>query len=153
MLLVACTEQVEVAAIRPSKDISGLSTEERKQHDWAAFEVIVPASIARTIRRWELSNITLRIFRCDYREDAYPAEGHLDGKLFSYRDLREPLSPLTRLTFYFPQDSMRQQADVCAALDARGYSPIFLRSQTVRLPPLRTTFPHYDQNTGRMTLR
>ena len=151
VILSACTRQVEVSAVQPSKDFSGLDANDRKLRlNWAAFDVVVPASVARSIRRWQLSNVTLHVFRCDQPDDAYPAEATLNGKPLHYDDLREPLST-TRLTFYVPQDPERREATACAALDARGYSPVFLRGQTVRLPPLRMTFPHYDEKTGRIT--
>ena len=141
-----------MSAVRPSKDFSGLTDYERKQpSNWAAFDVAVPANVARSIRRWRLSNVTLRVFRCNNPGDAYPADARLSGKRLQYEDLREPLPPSTPLTFYVPQESKREEAKVCAALDARGYSPIFLRGQTVRLPPLHMTFPHYDEKTGRIT--
>jgi hypothetical protein len=150
--LSACTRHVKVSAVKPSKDFSGLTDYERKQPaNWAAFDVVVPASVARSIRRWQLSNVTLQVFRCDNPDDAYPADARLNGKRLQYEDLKEPLSPSTRLTFYVPQEPNRQEANVCAALDARGNSPVFLRGQTVRLRRLRMTFPHYDERTGRIT--
>jgi hypothetical protein len=152
LFLSACTRQVEVSAVQPSKDFSGLDTQERKlRPNWAAFDVLVPASVARSIRRWQLSNVTLQVFRCDKPDDAYPAEATLNGKRLRYDDLSEPLSPSTRLTFYVPLDPERREAAACAALDARGYLPVYLRGQTVRLPPMRITFPHYDEKTGRIT--
>jgi hypothetical protein len=137
--------------VKPSSDFSGLTDEERQVPHWAAFDVAVPASVARSIRRWQLSNVTLQVFRCNNPNDAYPADARLNGKRLQYKELAEPLSPSTRLTFYVPLEPERQVANVCAALDARGYSPVFLRSQTVRLPPLRMTFPHYDERTGSIT--
>ncbi|HEX6661286.1 MAG TPA: hypothetical protein VF067_05405, partial [Sphingomicrobium sp.] len=65
LLLSACTRQVEVSAIKPSNDFSGLTDEERQRPNWAAFDVAVPASVARSIRRWQLSNVTLEVFRCN----------------------------------------------------------------------------------------
>jgi hypothetical protein len=150
--LSACTRQIEVPAVQPSKDFSGLDANERKlRPNWAAFDVLVPASVARSIRRWQLSNVTLKVFRCDRPDDAYPSEATLNGKPFHYNNLQEPLSPSTRLTFYVPLDQGRREGAACAALDARGHSPIFLRGQTVRLPPIQMTFPHYDEKTGRIT--
>jgi hypothetical protein len=138
--------------VTPSKDFSGLTDYERKNvSDWAAFDVAIPASVARSIRRWQLSNVTLQVFRCSNPDDAYPADARLNGKRLQYEDLKEPLPPSTRLTFYVPQKPERQVPNACAALDARGYSPLFLRGQTVHLPPLAMTFPHYDKKTGRIT--
>jgi hypothetical protein len=141
-----------VSSVTPSKDFSGLTDYERKEvSNWAALDVAIPASVARSIKRWQLSNVTLQVFRCGNRDDAYPADARLNGKHFQYEDLKEPLPPSTRLTFYVPQNAERQVLNACAALDARGYSPLFLRGQTVRLPPLRMMFPHYDEKTGRIT--
>jgi hypothetical protein len=153
LVLSACTRHVEVSAVTPSKDFTGLSDYERKQRsDWAAFDVVIPASVARSIRRWQLSNVTLQVFRCDNPDDAYPADARLNGKPLHYEDLSEPVPPLTRLTFYVPQEPTSQPANACAALDARGYfSPVFLRGQTVRVSPLQMTFPHYNEKTGRIT--
>jgi hypothetical protein len=152
LVLSACTRHVEVSAVTPSKDFTGLSEYERKEGPgWLAFDVAVPASVARSMRRWQLSNVTLQVFRCDNPDDAYPADARLNGKRLQYEDLSEPLPPSTRLTFYVPQEPARPPAKACAAFDARGYSPVFLRGQTVRLPPLRMTFPHYDEKTGRTT--
>lgn len=151
LVLSACTRHVEVSAVTPSKDFTGLSDYERKQgSNWVAFDVAVPASVGRSIRRWQLSNVTLQVFRCDNPNDAYPADARLNGKRLQYENLSEPLPPSTRLTFYVPQEPASQPVKACAALDGRGYSPVFLRGQTVRLPPLRMTFPHYDE-TGRIT--
>jgi hypothetical protein len=151
LVLSACTRHVEVSAVTPSKDFTGLSDYEKQGASWLAFDVAVPASVARSIRRWQLSNVTLQVFRCDNPGDAYPADARLNGKRLQYKDLSEPLPPSTRLTFYVPEEPASPPAKVCAALDARGYSPVFLRGQTVRLPPLRMTFPHYDEKTGRIT--
>lgn len=152
LVLSACTRQVEVSAVTPSKDFTGLSDYERKQgSNWVAFDVALPASVARSIRRWQLSNVTLRVFRCDNPDDAYPADARLNGKRLRYEDLSEPLPPSTRLNFYVPQEPANHAAKACAALDARGYSPVALSGPTVRLPPLRMTFPHYDEKTGRIT--
>jgi hypothetical protein len=152
LVLSACTRHVEVSAVKPSKDLSGLTDFERKKRsNWVAFDVIVPARVARSIRRWQLSNVTLHVFRCNNPDDYYPSDARFNGKRFHYEDLREPLARSTRLTFYVPQEPVREETNLCAALDARGYSPVFLRGQTVRLPPLRMTFPHYDQKTGRIT--
>ncbi len=135
-----------------SRDFSGLTKEERKERSsWAAFEMMVPSNVVRSIRRWELSNVTVDVFRCGDPGDAYPAEARFNGKRLRYEDLKEPLPPSTRLTFYVPQEPESQEGKICAALDARGYSPVFLRGQTIRLPPLRMTFPHYDEQTGRIT--
>ena len=152
IVLSACTKQVDVSAVKPSKDFSGLTDYERKQRsNWAAFDVDVPASVARSIRRWQLSNVTLQVFRCNNPNDAYPADARFNGKRLQYEELREPLPRSTRVTFYVPQERGREEAKVCAALDARGYLPVFLRGQTVRLLPLRMMFPHYDERTGRIT--
>jgi len=152
LVVTACTRQVEVSAVQPSKDFSGLSKYDLGERPiWTAFDVIVPANVARSIRRWQLSNVTLQVFRCGNSDDAYPAAATLNGKPLEYEDLREPLPASTRLTFYVPLEAQGANANACAALDARGYSPVFLRSQTVRLPPLRMTFPHYDEKTGRIT--
>lgn len=152
LLLTACTRQVDISAVRPSQDLTGLSDDERKDvAHWIAFDVLVPANVARSIRRWQLSNVTLQIFRCGNPEDAYPANARLNGKLLDYEDLHEPLPPSTRLTFYVPLDPNHRPVNACAALDARGYSPVFLRGQVVPLTPLRVTLPHYDEKTGRMT--
>jgi hypothetical protein len=148
--LSACTRHVEVSDVKPSKDFAGLTDEERQRPDWVAFDVAVPASVARSIRRWELSNVTLQVFRCGNPNDAYPADARLNGKHLEYKDLKEPLPASTRLTFYVPLDPQSREANACAALDARGFSPIFLRGRTVRLPPLRMTFPRYDDKTGRI---
>jgi hypothetical protein len=157
LAVTACTRQVEVSAVKPSKDFSGLSKYERRWGAvWTAFDVMIPANVARSIRRWQLSNVSLLIFRCGNIEggnfdDAYPAPATLNGKRLEYKNLREPLPASTRLTFYVPLETQGAKANACAALDARGYSPVALRSQTVRLPPLRMTFPHYDEKTGRST--
>ena len=152
LVLSACTRQVEVSAAKPSNDLGGLSDNERKAWaNWAAFDVVVPESVARSIRRWQLSNVTLKVFRCDNPADAYPADARLDGKPLQYENLKEPLPPSVRLTFYVPLEPEAREASACAALDARGYSPVFLRGQTDRLPPLKMTFPHYDEKTGRIT--
>lgn len=152
LVVAACTRQVEVSAVRPSKDFSGRSKHDRgKRPIWTAFDVIVPANVARSIRRWQLSNVTLQVFRCSKPNDAYPAAATLNGKPLEYEDLREPLPASTRLTFYVPLETQRMEVNACAALDARGYSPVFLRSQTVRLPSSRMTFPHYDEKTGQIT--
>ena len=149
LLLSACTRQVEVTAVKPSTDFSGLTKDERQRTVWAAFDVVVPASVARSIRRWELSNVTLNVFRCNHSEDFYPAEAKFNGQALKYDRLTEPLPPSSKLTFYVPQDPGHRETNVCAALDARGYSPVFLRSQTVRLPALSMIFYHYDEETGR----
>lgn len=152
LLLSGCTRPIEVSAVKPSTDFSGLTPYERQQsYNWIAFDVVVPASVARSIRRWQLSNVTLQVFHCNNPDDAYPANARLGGKLFDYEDLKEPLSSSVRLTFYVPQEPERQQATSCATLDARGYSPVFLRSHTFRLSPMRMTFPHYDEKSGRIT--
>ena len=152
LFVTACTRHVEVSAVRPSKDFSGLSEHDRGERpSWAAFDVIVQTNVARSIRRWQLSNVTLQVFRCGNADDAYPAAATLNGKPLEYEDLPEPSRASTRLTFYVPLETYGAAAEACAALDARGYSPVFLRSQTVRLPPLRMTFPHYDERTGQIT--
>ena len=136
--------------MNPSKDLSGLTEHERQQSDWVAFDVFVPADVARSIRRWELSNVSLNVFRCNKAEDYYPADARMAGKPLRYEDLKEPLPPSTKLTFYLPKQTAPLETNVCAALDARGYSPIFLRSQTIHMPSLNITFPHYDEKTGRI---
>lgn len=149
LILSACTRQVQVSAVKPSKDLSGLTEEERAIPDWAAFEAFLPAKVARSIRQLQLSNVTFSVFRCDKPEDYYPAEVRLNGKRLDYHDLKEPLPPLVKMMFYVPQGPGRPQPSVCAAFDARGYSLVFLRGQTVRLPPLSMILYHYDEKTGR----
>jgi len=148
LLLTACTRQVQVSAVKPSNDFSGLTAEERHRQ-WIAFDVDIPASVARSIRRWELSNVTFQVFRCNKPDDYYPAAARLGGEWLEYEDLKEPLPSAVTLTFYVPQDQGHRETNVCGALDARGYSPVFLRGQTVRLPPLSMIFYRYDENTGR----
>lgn len=148
LLLSACTRHVEVSAVKASRDLSGLRDEER-QRPWAAFDVVVPASVARSIRRWQLSNVSFQIFRCNDSGDYYPAEARVKERRFHYTDLKEPLPSTVTLSFYAPLDQGHRETNVCGALDARGYSPIFLRSQTVRLPPMDIIFYHYDEQTGR----
>lgn len=135
--------------MKPTNDFSGLTDDQRHRRNWVAFEVAIPADVARSIRRWELSNVTLHVFRCNKPDDAYPAEARLKGKRLYYADLKEPLPPSVALTFYVPQELGHRETNACAALDARGYSPVFLRGQTIRLPPVSMTFPHYDEKTGR----
>jgi hypothetical protein len=152
LFVSACTRQLEVSTAKLSNDFSGLSDDERKAGPkWAAFEVSVPRSVARSIRRWQLSNVTLKIFRCDNPVDAYSAEARLDGRPFEYENLKEPLAPSVRLTFYVPLKPEAREASACAAFDARGVLPVFLRGQTDHLPPLKMTFPHFDEKTGRIS--
>jgi hypothetical protein len=136
LVSTGCAESVEVASITSSDDYSGLSTYERSQFDWAAVEIKVPAKVARSIRRWQLSNVWLDVFRCDNPANAYPAPATMAGNLFDYNILQEPLADHFKLIFYLPQHVQDQERYDCAALQARGYSPVFLRGQTLRLPKL-----------------
>lgn len=128
---------MDVSAIRPSSDYSGLSEYERSQFDWAAVEIDVPKEVARSMRRWELGNVSLDLFRCSEPEDAYPAHATMSGDLFTYLNIAEPVNQGVTLTFYIPKHVQERERYACAVLDARGYSPVFLRSQVVRLPTLR----------------
>lgn len=99
-VLSACTRHVEVSAVQPSRDFSALTDDERRAGaNSAAFDFVVPADVARSMRRWQLSNVTLKVLRCGSPDDAYPADARLKGKRLGYEDLREPLPPSTRLTF------------------------------------------------------
>ena len=87
--MTACTEQFEVSAVRPSRDFSGLSKSDfGERRVWAAFDVFIAPNVARSIRRWQLENVTLKVFRCDKPIDAYPAPAMLRGKLLHYRICR-----------------------------------------------------------------
>lgn len=137
LALAGCTRPVEVSPISSSTDYSGLADYERSQFDWAAVEVSLPASVARSIRRWELGSTHLNLFRCNEPDDRYPAPATLAGDLFDYRNIPHPVGDGVTLTFYVPKHVQENGRYDCAALDARGYSPVFLRSQTLRLPPLK----------------
>ena len=135
--VAACTRQVDVSALESGTDYSGLSAYERQQFDWAALDVAVSPEVARSLRRWELNNVSLHLFRCNEPDDYYPADARLDGKLFDYQELeKSPAKPVT-LTFYVPKHVQRRERYGCAAFDARGYSPVFLHGRAVRLPELR----------------
>ena len=136
LLLAGCTKQVEVTSIHAGKDYSGLSDYERQQFDWAAIDVDISPSVARWFRRAQSSNVSLYLFRCRDPGNFYPADARLRGKLFNYEALREPLNAPVTLTFYVPRHVQERERYGCAALDARGYSPVFFHSQTMRLPAL-----------------
>lgn len=68
----ACTKQVDVSAIEAGKDYSGLSNYERTQFEWAALDVAVSPEVASSLRRWELSNLSLYLFRCEEPDDFSP---------------------------------------------------------------------------------
>src|SRR4029453_6361145 len=131
LALAGCTQPVEVPAITSSKDYSGLSDQERSEFDWAAIEVVVPVDVARSMGRWELGNISLDMFRCNEPDDAYPAHATMSGDLFTYQNIPEPVNQGVTLIFYVPKHVQERERYGCAALDARGYSPVFLRSQTL----------------------
>lgn len=136
LVLGGCTKQVQVSAIQAGSDYNGLSDYERGQFDWAAIDVTIPASVARDFRRAQSSNVTLDLFRCDAPADAYPAYATMGGKLFDYDNFKEPLNDTVTLTFYLPRHVQQREQYGCAALDARGYSVVFFRSHTLRLPKL-----------------
>jgi len=137
----SCTRAIHVEEPTAGSDYRALQHEITdaylEKFRWAAIDVAVPAPVARSIRAWELSNVTLYIFRCDDPADHYPAFANLDGNLFDYHALKQPLPSSVKLTFYLREDVEQRGGYDCAALDARGYSPIFLHSQTMPLPPLR----------------
>lgn len=135
LLVSACTKQVDVSAIEAGNDYSGLSEYERRQFEWAAIDLAIPPEIVSSLRRWELSNVSLYLFRCEKPDDYFPADARIAGKLFRYQDLR-PAKP-AKLTFYVPKAVQQRERYACAAFDARGYSPVFLHGRTVRLPQLR----------------
>lgn len=141
--LAGCTQAVNVPAIKPSADYSGLSEHERSQFDWAAVEMNIPTEVARSMRRWQLGNISLNMFRCDEPKDYYPADARMPGGLFSNLNIPEPLNQGVKVIFYVPKHVQERERYECAALDARGYSPVFLRSQVLRLPTLK--FETFDQ--------
>jgi hypothetical protein len=137
LFVSACMKPVDVSAIETGNDYSGLSAYERQQFDWAVVDVAISPDVARSLRRWVLNNVSLYLFRCKEPDDYYPASARMAGKLFNYQDLNEtPARPIT-LTFYLPKDVQQRERYGCAAFDARGYSPVFLHGQTVRLPQLR----------------
>ena len=135
LFVSACTKQVDVSAIEAGKDYSGLSENERKQFEWAAVDVDIPADVVSSLRRWELSNVSLYLFKCEEPADYFPADARMAGKAFRYQDLN-PARP-ARLTFYVSKAVQERERYACAAFDARGYSPVFLHGRTVRLPQLR----------------
>jgi len=141
VLTPSCTQPVRVSQLAAGTDYRGLwhqfTDSEVRQFQWAAIDATVPASVARSIRRWQLSNVTLWIFRCSDPKDYFPAAASRDGDWFNYETLKEPLPSDVKLTFYLPKQVEERGRYDCAALDARGYSPIFLRGQTMRLPALR----------------
>jgi hypothetical protein len=138
----ACTKQVDVSAIEAGKDYSGLSNYERTQFEWAALDVAVSPEVASSLRRWELSNLSLYLFRCEEPDDFFPADARMAGKLFRYQDL-EPAKP-AKLTFYVPKAVQQREGYGCAAFDAKGYSPFFLHGRAVRLPQPRFESAGWD---------
>jgi len=141
VLTPSCTRPVHVTQLLAGNDYRGLwhqyAASEVREFQWAAIDAAVPASVARSMRRWQLNNLTLRIFRCNDPKDFFPAFASRDGDWFNYQALKEPLPSSVTLTFYLPKHVEQRERYDCAALDARGYSPVFLRGQTMRLPALR----------------
>ena len=87
-------KHVEVSAVQSSRDFSALTDDERRAGaNSAAFDLVVPADVARSMRRWRLSNVTQKVLRCGSPDEAYPADARLKGKRLGYEDLREPLPP------------------------------------------------------------
>lgn len=140
-IISSCTRPVHVTALEASSDYKGLvqleEPETIRAREWAAIGVTIPASVARSIRRWQLSNTVLSFSRCGKPKDTYPAYLSLDGRRFDYRALRDPLPSAIKLTVYLPRDVEERGRYDCASLDARGYSPVALRGQEMRLPTLR----------------
>lgn len=135
----SCTRPVHVT-LTAGRDYRGLWTESAYSNtgesQWAAIDADVPADVARSMRRWQLSNVTLWIFRCNDPKDFFPALASFNGRIFEYEALRDPLPSSTKLTFYLPKQVQQRERYDCAAFDARGYSPVFLRSETMHLPEL-----------------
>ncbi len=140
-LISSCTRDVRVTELAAGSDYRGLShlwtDSEVRQFEWAAIDAAIPASVARSIRRWQLNHVTLRIFRCGEPKDYFPAFASRGGDWFDYDALSEPLPSSVKLTFYLPKHVAEREEYDCAILDARGNSPVFLRGQTMRLPVLR----------------
>ena len=113
-------------------DFEGLTNYEKSQFAWAAIDVVLSNDTARAISRWELY-VHLRLFRCDDPEDDYPAAAYLKTGLLTHQVLENVGEPVT-LTFFVPQHVIEREKFDCAALDAAGYSPVSMRSETVRLP-------------------
>lgn len=137
LLLSSCTERVEVSGLKAGDDYSGLTEYEKQEFEWAAIEVDVPPEAARLLRRWELNNVSLNLSRCEEPNSYYPADARRAGTFFTTNSLDEqPAQPIT-LIFYVPKDVQQRERFGCAILDARGYAPVFLNSQMLRLPPMR----------------
>ena len=137
LMLSACAQEVAVAGIAAGDDLSGLSDYERREFEWGAIEVVIPAETAQTLQRWQLSNVSLHLSRCEEPSNYYPADARMNGTFFDPSDLEEqPTRPVT-LTFYVPKHVQQREQYGCATLDARGYSPVLLTSQKMRLPAIR----------------
>ncbi|WP_226698885.1 hypothetical protein [Qipengyuania gaetbuli] len=134
IFLVGCTIQGDVLDVSNGKEFGGLTDYEKSQFAWAAIDVALPSDTAQAISRWELY-VHLRLFRCDDPEDDYPAPAHLKTGLLTHQMLENVGEPVT-LTFFVPQHVIEREKFECAALDAAGYWPVSMRSETVRLPVL-----------------
>jgi hypothetical protein len=137
----SCTRQVQVTQLTTGADYRGLAHQytdsEVREFQWAAIDAALPDSVARSIRRWQLSNVTLRMFRCNDPKDYFPAPASLDGNWVKSETLKEPLPASVKFTFYLARQVEQRERYDCAEFDARGYSPVALRGQTMRLPVLR----------------
>src|SRR6266436_10181815 len=72
----ACTRPIHVT-LAAGRDYQGLWTEYAYSNvgesQWAAIDAKVPTTVARSIRRWQLNNVTLWIFRCNDPKNFFPA--------------------------------------------------------------------------------
>jgi hypothetical protein len=128
-------QQAQVDHIACGDDFGGLSDYERQEFEWEAIDVVIPVETARLLKQWQLSNVSLELHRCLDPSDNYPSPARMGDTLFQYQDLPEkPRRPVT-LTFYVPTHVQRRENFDCATFDARGYSPVILRSERLRLPP------------------
>lgn len=139
VITASCTRPVQVS-LTAGRDYSGLWSEYAYSHvgesQWAAVDVSFPADVARSLRRWQLNNVVLRFIRCGDPQNSYPASATLNGRIFDYEALKDPLPSSVKLTFYLPKQLYDRERYSCAVFDARGYSPIFLRSEVMPLPRL-----------------
>lgn len=143
LFLSACTEQVEVDRISASDDLSGLQDSEKREFDYGALEIVIPSKTARLLKRWQLSNVSLLLSRCDEPDDYYPADARMEGTYFDPENLERPSAGPVKLTFYLPKHVQDRSHFNCATFDARGYSPVFLKSKMMQMPAI-----HFERSRG-----
>jgi len=134
---------IETGPLVVSDDFRGLTDEERRADEWAAFSLTIPAEIVPQLDKGVFTNLSLHFFPCPMPlgADGYGIAAYLDGAIVMGDVLRRvPPGPVT-LTFYMPRDrrsspmQSRPSGDYdCAKFMSKGPWLTVYVSPTFRLP-------------------